>query len=133
MSWQELRQHLIDTRNTNISPYDLASFGLPGSGVGPDQFAWTREIWNPDEPWTWRRLFANGVFRNRQQLHHFLLELFLPHAGPMEVEVLGREAPYNKGKVVDVINDRSMIVEMLYPNDEGEIIVNPFNVIPLLS
>ena len=51
----------------------------------------------------------------------------------MDVEVLGHEAPFNRGKVVDVINDRIMIVEMLYPNDEGEIIVNPFNVIPLLS
>ena len=124
----------IVSNDTTRTPEEIFNDMLNQERIAePDQFAWTREIWNPDEPWTWRRLFNNGVFHDRQELYHFLLELFLPHTGPMDVEVLGHEAPFNRGKVVDVINDRIMIVEMQYPNDEGEIIVNPFNVIPLLS
>ena len=48
-----------------------------------------------------------------------------------EVEVAGYSAPFNRGTVVDFLNHETVIVEMQYPNDEGEITVSINDITPL--
>ena len=49
----------------------------------------------------------------------------------IEVEVEGYAEPFNRGIIVDRINQETVIVEMQYPNDDGEITVSVNDITPI--